>query len=335
MDRRLFATALLAGALAGCTAAPTATTPPQPGSPVPEAPVAIATTTQLGSILGDITGCAGTASVTLMGPGDDPHDFALASNQVASLLQAKLVVASGLGLEGGITAALEGAKADGARVFEVAPQLDPLTYAEIEEKQAQQHAGHAHAEGEPQGHQDSHDHGEFDAHVHLDVARMAKAAELIGVQLTEATGEDRYTACGTETGDKLRATDAEVRQILAAVPEDKRVLVTDHEAYNYFADAYGFRIAGVVVPGGGTDAEPSSAELADLVAVIQEDNVSAIFSNNTVNPRLVEAVAREAGVQIDVVELFEGSLGPAGSGADTYQGMMLTNARRIADALKG
>ena len=93
-------------------------------------------------------------------------------------------------------------------------------------------------------------------------------------------------------------------------------------------------MAGVVIPGGSTDAEPSSRELAELVTIVREDKVSAIFSNNTVNPRLVEAVANEAGTELKVVELFEGSVGPEGSGAETYATMMLTNARRIADALK-
>ena len=75
------------------------------------------------------------------------------------------------------------------------------------------------------------------------------------------------------------------------------------------------------------------AELAALVDVVHRTGVRAIFSNNTVNPRLVDAVAREAGTPLAVVELYEGSVGPAGSGADTYRGMMLTDAQRIADAL--
>ena len=161
-----------------------------------------------------------------------------------------------------------------------------------------------------------------------------KAATVIGTELAKTTGDNKYATCGTEVETKLNQTDAEVRDILSAVPADKRVLVTDHEAYNYFADAYDFEIAGVVIPGGSTDAEPSSQELANLVKVVQEDKVAAIFSNNTVNPRLVEAVANEAGTDLKVVQLFEGSVGPEGSGAETYAAMMLTNAQRIADALK-
>ena len=124
-----------------------------------------------------------------------------------------------------------------------------------------------------------------------------------------------------------------MRDILAAVPTDRRVLVTDHDALGYFADAYDFEVAGVVIPGGSTLAEPSSAELADLVQTIDAEGVSAVFSNTANSTALVDAVATEAGTQVEVVELFIGSLGSPGSGADTYAGMVTTNAQLIADAL--
>ncbi len=86
------------------------------------------------------------------------------------------------------------------------------------------------------------------------------------------------------------------------------------------------------MPGGATDAEPSSQDLAELVQTIRVSGVNAIFANAAVSARLVEAVAAEAGVE--VVPLHVGSLGPAGSGAETYQDMMRTNARLVADALR-
>ncbi|WP_282007014.1 metal ABC transporter substrate-binding protein [Propioniciclava sinopodophylli] len=310
--------------LTACSTGALASAGPSQGTPV-----AIATTSQLGSILGDITQCAGTTSATLMGPGDDPHDFALSSRDVAALTRAKLIVASGLGLEPGIQRALAGATADGATLFEVAPLLDPLKYGD-----AGPERGGEHAEEEGQAGQEAHEEGEFDPHVHMDAGRMAKAAGLMGGELTKLTGESKYTDCGQQVQTQLEATDVEVRTILSAVPAEKRVLITDHDAYSYFADAYGFEVAGVVIPGGSTDAEPSSAELADLVKVVQQEGVGAIFSNNTVNPRLVEAVAAEAGSRVKVVQLFEGSVGPEGSGAETYAGMMLADARLVADALK-
>jgi zinc/manganese transport system substrate-binding protein len=108
-------------------------------------------------------------------------------------------------------------------------------------------------------------------------------------------------------------------------------LVVAHD----FSRAYGYTVAGVVIPGGSTLAQPSSQELAALSGTVRTAGVKAIFAN-TANPTaLIEALAKESGQRVAVVQLYVGSLGPPGSGADTYSGMMLTNARRIADALLG
>lgn len=289
-------------------------------------PVAVATTTQLGSVLGDVTSCVGTASATLMGPGDDPHTFSVSSEQVAQMVRAKLVVANGLGLEEGMKRALDNVKADGGRVLEVAPTADPLSYADLEQASAE-HAGETEAEHA------AHAHEGQDPHFWMDARRMASAARTIGTELAAATGQADYASCGEKVAADLTTVDADVRQALAGIPAERRVLVTDHESFNYFADAYGFRVAGVVIPGGSTDAEPSSADLAALVTTIKDEKVSAIFSNNTVDPRMVEAVAREVGGNLKVIRLYEGCVGDPGSEAGTYAGMMRTDARLIADAL--
>ncbi|WP_052462645.1 metal ABC transporter substrate-binding protein [Nigerium massiliense] len=294
--------------LSGCTASPG------------DAPVAVATTTPLGSIVHDITACAGGTSATLMGPGDDPHTFSVSSRQVAEMVRAKLVVSNGLGLEEGLTPALDNVRRDGGRVYEVGPKVDPIPFAE-----------HAHDEAHAQG---GEEHGTYDPHVWLDAKRMAKAATAIGTQLKDATGDARYTRCATEVSAKLTETDATVRSTLQAVPKQRRTLVTDHDAMGYFADAYGFTVVGVVVPGGSTDAEPSSAELAAIVATVRRTGVPAIFSNTAVSPKLVESVAQETGRGVRVVPLYVGSVGPQGSGAETYAGMMTKDAEAVAGALK-
>ena len=151
--------------------------------------------------------------------------------------------------------------------------------------------------------------------------------------MASVNGDERYAECGDEVAAALMETDAQVRTQLSVVPDDRRVLVTDHDALGYLADAYDFEVAGVVVPGGATLAEPSSRQLSDLVAVIETEDVPAIFSNAAAPTSLTAAVASEVGGPVDVVELFVGSLGPDGSGAETYSGMVLTNAERIAEAL--
>ena len=126
----------------------------------------------------------------------------------------------------------------------------------------------------------------------------------------------------------------EVAATLATVPEDQRILVTDHDALGYLAAAYGYTVAGTVIPGGSTLAEPSSAELAELTATVQQTGVPAVFANTTNPQALIDALASEAGA-IEVVALYVDSLGEPGSGADTFQGMVRTNAQLISDALDG
>lgn len=289
--------------------------------PAADGAVAVATTTMLGSVLGDITECAGTTSFSVMSPGDDPHTFSLSSDQVAAMVRADLVVANGLGLEQGISSALANVTADGGTVFEVAPTVDPIAFGD--------HEGHDHDAAEHEG----HDHGSEDPHFWLDVSRMSRAAANIGAELARATGDETYAGCGKQVASELEDTHEQVKQILAVVPEERRVLVTDHDAFGYFAQAYGFRVVGVVVPGGSTDAEPSSQDLAAITDVIRTHNVAAIFSNTAASDKLVKAVAAEAGQDVRIIPLHVGSVGPKGSDADTYAKMMTANATLIAEAL--
>ncbi|GAA1859973.1 metal ABC transporter substrate-binding protein [Microbacterium koreense] len=330
-------TALLAAGLvlAGCSSST------EPGDDSSDGAFVVATTTMLGSVVGDIVACAGGNAETLMPAGADPHDFSASSAQIASMASADLVVTNGFDLEEGLTDAIDSAASDGATVLGVAPEVHPIEFGagghedehDHSEEDAHNHEDE-HAEDEhDHDHAHAHDHGSMDPHFWHDAARMAEAAELIGAELGEVTGDDAYVACGTEVHDTLLETDAQVREILSAVPAERRVLITDHDAFGYFADAYDFEVVGTVIPSGSTLAEPSSAELTALVETVNTTGVPAIFSNNANPTDLVDAVAEEAGTDVEVVELFVGSLGEAGSGADTYTGMVTTNAQRIADAL--
>lgn len=301
-------------------------------------PVAVSTTTPLGSVVEDVVTCNGGTASTLMAPGDDPHTFAPSSAQLAQLTQAELVVMNGLGLEEGLGSAIENARSDGARVLELAPLLDPLPFGDTTgQVEDEDHDGDHEDDGndaeEEHADEGGHAHDGDDPHVWLDASRMATAAELIGEELATVTGDDGYTECGTQVGAELRDVHEQVVEILAAVPDERRVLVTDHQSFGYFAQAYDFDLLGVVVAGGSTDAEPSSQELAELVEVVRDAGVPAVFSNTAVSSSLIEAVAAEAGGEVQVVELYVGSLGPEGSAATTYADLMLTDARLIADAL--
>ena len=162
---------------------------------------------------------------------------------------------------------------------------------------------------------------------------MALAAELVGAELASATGVSDYEGCGASVATDIRSAEAAVIAALQVIPEESRILVTDHDAFGYFADRYDFRVAGVVIPGGSTLSDPSSRELADLITVIERENVPVIFANTATSAAVVESLAAEIGRDIQVVPLFEGSLGGPGSGAEDYISMMSLNASLIADAL--
>ncbi len=298
-------------------------------------PTIVATTTVLGSLAGEIAECAGGSVTTVMPIGADPHDFSASSSDVATMVGADVVIANGLGLEEGLQDALASAAEDGARVIEIAPLLDPIEFGghgHSDEGEGHSDEGEA-AEGDDHGHEDEHADGSLDPHVWFDMNRMADAAVIIGDALAESGGS-AYADCGAQVADEIRTAEGEVRALLESVPEDRRILVTDHDALGYLADKYGYEVAGVVIPGGGTLAEPSSAELSALVEVIRAEGVPAIFANTADSSALSDAVAAEAGGSVQVVELYVGSLGGPDSGADTYVAMMLLNAQRIADALR-
>jgi zinc/manganese transport system substrate-binding protein len=314
----LAATAVL---LAGCAASD-----PGAGASGDGGIEVVATTTIWGDVAREVVTCASSGSVaTLMPVGADPHDFTASSKDVAVMAAADLVIANGLGLEEGLEDSLAAVAQEGVPVLELAPLLDPMPFGESAHSEEEDGE---HAEGEEDGHDGD------EPLVLLDVARVATAATLIGAELAEQAGDQAFATCGEQVAAELTTLETEIETTLGSVPADQRILVTDHDAFGYFAAAYDFEVAGVVIPGGSTLAKPSSAEMAALTQTVRATGVPAIFAN-TANPQaLVEALAAEVG-DIDVVDLYVGSLGEAGSGADTYQGMMRTNAQRITDALAG
>jgi zinc/manganese transport system substrate-binding protein len=133
---------------------------------------------------------------------------------------------------------------------------------------------------------------------------------------------------------ELQRLDAEIWFKSETFPLEKRVLVTNHDALGYFAARYGFKLAGTVLPGVSTDAEPSPQEVATLIEQIKQLGVPAIFTENIANDKLAQQIASEAGVQV-ITALYTDALGAAGTPGETYLGMMRSNADVIAKALSG
>lgn len=231
--------------------------------------------------------------------GLDPHDYQPTPGHLAEINAARTVVAVGGGLEEGLGDVLEAAEEDGVEVVELISAVDPIM-----------------RDGEP------------DPHFWLDPLRVQMAAVHIGEHFDVPDFHVEFYT------DELEAVHNQVEEILAVIPPENRLLVTGHDSLAYFADRYGFDVAGVIIPGGSTHGDPSSEHLAGLVDLINERQIPAIFVDSTESKTLAEAVAAEADHPVEVVELFVGSL-IEGSAALTIADMIRTNANRIADALAG
>jgi zinc/manganese transport system substrate-binding protein len=308
-------------------------------------PVIVATTSILGDITSNVVGDLATVKV-LIPANTDPHDFEPSARQVAELRDADLIVANGLLLEDGLVAIIESARIDGTPVVAVGELVNPLTFDEEFEAQmdaAAEMTGIASEDGakddeghseDEEGHSDD-DHGEFDPHFWMDPTRVARAAGVISTAVADNTDVDASVLADQTAAYEiaLLALDAELEALLADIPAERRVMVTNHDAFGYLAVRYGFDIVGTVIPSGSDMAEPSAAALANLAKLINELSVPAIFTENTTSPNLANTLAAETGRGVDVVPLFSDAIGEPGSGGESYIAMMRTNGQRIAAAL--
>ena len=248
------------------------------------------------------------ASVEVLIPaGQDPHGFQVSASQAAALRQADLVIAVGLGLEEGLEDSISNAQSDGVTVLELAPTLEPIGLAL--------------------------DSSTPDPHFWLDPVRMGEAVAVIGDAMAQVDPSVDWAARAGRYRGEVEEASALSSETLAAVPADRRLLITDHDSLGYFAQRYNFEVAGTIVGGGSSQADASPADLAELVGLIEGSGIRAMFIEATASSGLAEAVAAELDFPFEVVELFVGSLGEPGTGADTYLGMIETNAQLVAEAL--
>ena len=145
-------------------------------------------------------------------------------------------------------------------------------------------------------------------------------------------GDGYYERAGAYNA-KLVTLDEWIAAQFARVPAEDRVLVTGHDSLRYYLHDYGIAYAGSLLPSFEDNAEPSAAEIDSLVAAIKNSGVKAIFVESSLSPKLAKTVAQEAGVAvIDEDSLYVDSLGPAGSGAETYISATLHNTKVILEA---
>ena len=313
--------ALLAAACGGDDPEPTAQPAGAAAQPAPsDAPkVKVVTTTNFAADWTRIVGGDRVDVFSLLPTGGDPHSWQPGAADVARLAKADLVLSIGLGLEGGWLAELiHNASADDTAMAALGDAIDPIEFAVT---------GHGDEEEED-------DHGPLDPHFWFDPMRVKLAVNDIDEQLAllDPASANTFRANARAYGAELDDVHAWAEQQLSAIPEERRVLVTSHDSFTYFAVVYGFEVVGTVLPGGTTEVDPSARDVAGLIGIIEEHGVGAVFGESTVSDRVAKSISQETGVEF--VALHSGSLGAEGSGADTYLGMFRQNIEAIANALK-
>ncbi len=183
-------------------------------------------------------------------------------------------------------------------------------------------------------HGHGHDHGAHDPHFWFDPIRVKVAVNEIAARLSavDPNNASVYFQNASDYAAQLDELHYWILDQVGAVDEERRLLVTSHDSFGYFAELYGFEVVGLVIPSLATHVEPSAEHIAELVEVVREREIPALFGETTVSERLAQAVARETGAGL--FRLYSGSLGPEGSGADTYLTMVRANVAVIVEALK-
>ncbi|MEM9341638.1 MAG: zinc ABC transporter substrate-binding protein [Pseudomonadota bacterium] len=210
-------------------------------------------------------------------------------------------------------------------------------HAEGEHHDHEEHAeGEHHDEEEHAGHGDhhGHDHGAFDPHAWQSLEHAVTYVDNIAAGLAQADPENAgdYYANRAAYVAKLETLAAEVDAMMGAVPEDRRTVVTSHDAFQYFAEAYGMTFE--APQGLSTESEPSAADVAELITQIREEGISAVFVESITDNRLIEQIANETGATVGGT-LYSDALSGEDGPASTYLDMMRHNATTLSQALLG
>jgi zinc/manganese transport system substrate-binding protein len=250
--------------------------------------------------------------------GADAHEFEPTASDLAAIEDADVILRHGIELDDWLDGTLSAARDADVTVVTSGIEL---------------HEGEAHQEEEEGGEEEEHE-GQ-DPHVWHDPANAKIMVQNIAAALAAADppNGEAYEANSTAYQQTLDETKQQVQAIIDEIPAANRKLVTNHDAFGYFARAFGLEVVGAVIPSLSTEAEPSASDTAALLDTIDAEGVRAIFAESSVNPALARTLASDAGILI-VDDLYGDSLGEEGSGAETLDGMLLFNARKIAEALK-
>lgn len=262
------------------------------------------------SILADFVKAVGGDRVevkALVGPNSDAHVYQPAPSDARTLADAKVVFVNGLGFEGWINRLV---KASGTKAA-MATATKGI---------------------KPRKSDDDHGHGDADPHAWQSVANAKIYAANVRDALIAAdpAGKSAYEANATAYLAKLDALDAEVKTAVAAIPADRRRIITTHDAFGYFGVAYG--VAFIAPQGVSTESEVSAKDVAKIITQIKKEKIPAVFLENVTDERLLKRIGEESGARIGGT-LYSDALTDEKGSAPTYLDMMRHNVKQLASAL--
>lgn len=274
----------------------------------------LATTGIIGDAVKNIVGDSAEV-ISLMGPGVDPHLYKVSQGDLSKLMKADLIFYNGLHLEGKMGEVLANLK----------KQKVTIAVAEgLSKNQLRNVSGFS---------------GTYDPHIWFNVEVWKQAVHFIGQQIAknDSSNAAYYMDRLQEYEEELAALNKWVEQQIATIPKEQRVLITAHDAFGYFGDAYDIQVEGL--QGISTISEPGLKDISEITDLIVRRKIKAIFVESSVSQKTVKSVvegAREKGQQVKIGgTLFSDALGEENSEAGTYTGMVKENVNTITQALKG
>jgi zinc/manganese transport system substrate-binding protein len=269
------------------------------------------------SILADLTKNVGGDRVevsALVGPGGDAHVYTPTPADARNVAAAKLVIVNGLGFEGWLSRLVKSA-GNKATVVTATKGITPR------KEKADAH-----------GHKHSHDHSDADPHAWQSVANAKVYVANIRDALVaaDASGAEAYRKNADTYVAKLDALDREVREAVAKLPAERRRVISTHDAFGYFADAYG--VTFIAPQGVSTEAEATARDVARIISQIKAQKIPAVFLENVSDPRLMRRISQESGAKLGGT-LFSDSLTDEKGAAPTYIDMIRYNIKALTGAL--
>lgn len=261
----------------------------------------------------------------LIPAGSDPHVYEPKPDDRKAIEQAQLILYNGHNFEPDLIKLIKANKNSAPKVAvnEIAVPK-PLKGEEHEPEKAGEKA------------EAGHDHGEAEPHVWHNAQNGVRIVEVVRDNLGKISPSNaaKYTSNAEKMTGELKQVDSWIKAQIKTIPANQRKLITTHEALGYYSNAYGIPVEGAL-QGITTEEKPTAGRVKDLVKDIKTTGVSTIFAETTINPKLIEAVAKEANVKVSQREIFADGLGEKGTEADTYKKMLVANTQTIVEGLGG